>query len=83
MLRSVPGEIEEVGGRLCVAVLLDKKGPPPNGLIVGTSPGGATILEPMGAVKLNNEYQVHNIYTRYSTSITELCHVEYHVESII
>ena len=35
VVRSVPGELEEVGGRLCVNVLVDAGGARPQGLLVG------------------------------------------------
>jgi hypothetical protein len=35
VVRSVPGEVEEVGGRLCVNVLVDAGSARPQGLLVG------------------------------------------------
>lgn len=56
ILKNSGDEIEEHGGRLCVVVSGQGKGPPKGSVTVGVKLGGsAYVIEPPAAVNINNE----------------------------
>ncbi|GAB4813086.1 hypothetical protein N2152v2_000132 [Parachlorella kessleri] len=55
VLKSLPGEVTQHAGRVCVACPANSDGPP-KGILLGSGPGGMTwYVEPPAAVPLNNE----------------------------
>lgn len=56
ILKNSGDEIEEHGGRLCVVVPNQGRGPPKGSVTVGAKLGGAAwVIEPPAAVNINNE----------------------------